>query len=143
MTYVPSSNKRLFAFGKQLGYVQHGMFTPVHLDEERFKEVIDEILNCEKKCKTPDLVLQNAMKRYTGIYILVRLFDGAINSDSEFYNTWKEYIVNLEKFRNINPKASESYQKERIKVRKNSSTEAFLNNCEFISRFRACSRRKK
>lgn len=142
MTYVPSSNKRLFTYKNQLGYVQYGMFMPIHLDEERFKEIIDDILNYEKNCVTADLVLQNAMKRYTGIYVFERVFEGTIKSDSEFYNTWKEYVLNLEKFQIINPRAYENYQRQRIEIRKKSNTEAFLNNCESDSIFRACSRIK-
>jgi len=142
MTYVPSSNKRLFTYKDQLGYVQYGMFMPVHLDEERFKEIIDDIVNYEKNCVTADLVLQNAMKRYTGIYVFERIFNGAINSDSEFYNTWKDYIFNLEKFQIINPRAYENYQKKRIEIRKNSNAEAALNTYESVSIFRACSRIK-
>ena len=142
MAYVPSGNKRLFAYGNQLGYVQYGMFMPVHLDEERFKEVIDDVINYERNCVAADLVLQNAMKRYTGIYVLVRVFDGKSNRDSDFYNTWKEYILNLEKFKKINPKARENHQKKILTIRKNSNKEAFLNNCESASIFRACARIK-
>ena len=137
-----SSKKRAFTYGEHLVIIQDGKFSPIDLDEERFKEIIDDILNYEKNCITADLVLQNAMKRYTGIYVFERVFEGTIKSDSEFYNTWKDYIFNLEKFQIINPRAYENYQKKRIEIRKKSNTEAFLNNCESDSIFRACSRIK-
>ena len=141
MTHLPSSNQRAFTYGNQLGYVQYGMFMPVHWDEERFKEVIDDILNYERNSTTAR-VLQLAMQRYTGIYVLERVFNGKSNRDSEFYITWKNYILNSEKFKKSNPSACKIAQKRRAQIRENSHKEAFLNNCESVSIFRACSRIK-
>lgn len=142
MTHLPSSNKRVFTYGTQLGYVQYGMFMPVHFDEERFKEVIDDILNYEKNCVKEDLVLQNAMKRYTGIFVIERLYDGVSNHESEFYNFWKDYILNLEKFQNINPRARENRKKQGTEVLKNRHKEAFQKSCAVDSIYRVCARTK-
>lgn len=142
MTHLHSSNKRAFTYGNQLGYIQYGMFMPVHLDEERFKEVIDDILNYEEKCVTSDLVLQNAIKRYTGIYKFARIYEGMTNHASDFYNTWKEYILKLEKFKNINPIARENSQKKGAEVLKNRHREAFRNSCGVDSVLRVCAKTK-
>ena len=98
MAYVPSDVKRAFCFEENLGYIQDGMFMPVKLNEQQFKEIILEIISYENAA-SPDLILYNAIMRYTGVYVMGRVYKGVSKYDSEFYKYWKQYIYNLEEFK--------------------------------------------
>ncbi len=115
MAFVPSSRERVFPFGEHLGIIKNGIFTPVEFEEERFKNVILEMLDCTENSIKADVVLQKAMKRYCNIPVIEKLYKGKSKFDSGFYLKWKNYILNLDKFKQENPKAKESYnQKKRI-----------------------------
>lgn len=113
-----SSKKRAFTYGEHLVIIQDGKFSPIDLDEERFKEVISQMLDSKWKAVNAELVLQEAIKKYTGISILVRFYKGLHNSESEFYCNWKKYIQELEKFKEVNPIAyKERQRKKEIEVK--------------------------
>ena len=73
------------------------------------------MLDCTENSIKADVVLQKAMKRYCNIPVIEKLYKGKSKFDSGFYLKWKNYILNLDKFKQENPKAKESYnQKKRI-----------------------------
>lgn len=138
MGYVPSNTKRVFTYGKHLGFIQDGMFLPIELDEERFKSIIYHVLDNEKYSVNEDLVLQTAIKQYTGIFVVGRLYKGKTKFDSDFYNEWKQYIMKLDKFKRVKNVATDNYRQKKECIVSERAKETFNHVCLVESIIRNC-----
>lgn len=96
--HLYSSEKRAFCLGDDIGFVKNGKFVVVEYDEERFSQLVSNVIASKRACK-PEDVLRKSLLIYIEAATIEKCHKKYRIYESAFYIKWLKIIADSEEFK--------------------------------------------
>lgn len=93
-----SNRKRAFCIEADIGFVKNGKFVVVEYDEERFSQLVSNVIASKKACK-PEDVLRKAILIYVEAQEMATKYKNLRINESSLYNKWLDSIADSADFK--------------------------------------------